>query len=250
MLDRPHFQKGWDALSKRRRLILIAPYANGKNSAARICELIRTNHGIDLTRNQVIGVCERHRLPIAGRGAPGSQRATQSLSPPAEPGRHLVPWKSVDDAQRMSLVMTLVREGLGVRAIARGLQERFGVEATESAVRCFCKARNINPTRERCGAKRKLPAKIARLPESDFSPIAPVLDGHAQAMIDARPFAPTRFSGAPRAVLEAQPHTCRWPTGDPSGPDFSFCGKPTQPGKSYCAGCRSVAGRSAERQEN
>jgi GcrA cell cycle regulator len=27
---------------------------------------------------------------------------------------------------------------------------------------------------------------------------------------------------------------CRWPLGDPARPDFSFCGEPKQPHRSYC----------------
>ena len=35
-------------------------------------------------------------------------------------------------------------------------------------------------------------------------------------------------------LLEINDHTCKWPTGDPQRPDFSFCGHGTKEGTPYC----------------
>ena len=36
-------------------------------------------------------------------------------------------------------------------------------------------------------------------------------------------------------LTELKTNSCRWPLGDPTDPDFSFCGKEAVPGKPYCA---------------
>jgi len=35
-------------------------------------------------------------------------------------------------------------------------------------------------------------------------------------------------------IMELKLNTCRWPIGDPTEPDFHFCGKNTVMGKPYC----------------
>lgn len=42
-------------------------------------------------------------------------------------------------------------------------------------------------------------------------------------------------------VVDLGPNMCRWPFGDPGDADFHFCGKPSTPGKPYCAEHCSVA---------
>jgi GcrA cell cycle regulator len=39
----------------------------------------------------------------------------------------------------------------------------------------------------------------------------------------------------------SSPRACAWPVGDPTTPDFHFCGGPVTPGKPYCASHCSVA---------
>ena len=36
------------------------------------------------------------------------------------------------------------------------------------------------------------------------------------------------------SLLELTERTCKWPIGDPTDPDFVFCGLPCVPGKPYC----------------
>ena len=42
-------------------------------------------------------------------------------------------------------------------------------------------------------------------------------------------------------LLELTERTCKWPVGDPTTPDFWFCGLPTQSGKPYCEAHVGVA---------
>jgi GcrA cell cycle regulator len=45
--------------------------------------------------------------------------------------------------------------------------------------------------------------------------------------------APSAVYGA-AALEDLDDNACRWPIGDPSEPDFSFCGAPAANGRSYC----------------
>lgn len=49
-------------------------------------------------------------------------------------------------------------------------------------------------------------------------------------------------------LAELEPSSCRWPIGDPSSPDFRFCGAPALPGESYCRACARKAYQMSQRQ--
>ncbi|WP_020181038.1 GcrA family cell cycle regulator [Methylopila sp. M107] len=42
-------------------------------------------------------------------------------------------------------------------------------------------------------------------------------------------------------IMELRENMCRWPIGDPSQPEFRFCGGRSTPGAAYCAGHSQVA---------
>jgi GcrA cell cycle regulator len=42
-------------------------------------------------------------------------------------------------------------------------------------------------------------------------------------------------------LLDLTERTCKWPIGDPTDPDFRFCGLPAVPGKPYCSAHVAVA---------
>lgn len=46
---------------------------------------------------------------------------------------------------------------------------------------------------------------------------------------------------------ELDARSCRWPIGDPTSPDFRFCGAPTASGQPYCTACARKAYRWAPR---
>lgn len=43
------------------------------------------------------------------------------------------------------------------------------------------------------------------------------------------------FPPAAAAVVRLEPRACRWPFGEPTAPDFGFCGGPRLRRSSYCA---------------
>lgn len=69
--------------------------------------------------------------------------------------------------------------------------------------------------------------------------------------LKGRPSPIKRTGKAPAKAAEPEPrvhsmvdlshNTCRWPIGDPKEPGFHFCGRPTLPGKPYCAEHAAVA---------
>ncbi len=42
-------------------------------------------------------------------------------------------------------------------------------------------------------------------------------------------------------LMDLTERVCKWPIGDPTDPNFRFCGLPAQPGKPYCAAHVAVA---------
>ncbi len=54
-------------------------------------------------------------------------------------------------------------------------------------------------------------------------------------LIKARPKPVVRAARAPRAARAHGVASCLWPIGDPSTPDFHFCGAEAEPGKPYCS---------------
>ena len=44
-----------------------------------------------------------------------------------------------------------------------------------------------------------------------------------------------------KTLVELGDRECRWPLGDPKEPSFGFCGRPQEPGLSYCRGHAKVA---------
>ena len=47
-------------------------------------------------------------------------------------------------------------------------------------------------------------------------------------------------------LLELEPHSCRWPFGDPDRPGFGFCGHAQAEGSSYCEAHRDISVGAAE----
>ncbi len=43
------------------------------------------------------------------------------------------------------------------------------------------------------------------------------------------------------SLLELTERTCKWPIGDPTDPDFHFCGHASAPGRPYCAAHCAIA---------
>lgn len=48
-------------------------------------------------------------------------------------------------------------------------------------------------------------------------------------------------NGEYATILTVTEHMCKWPIGDPSSPDFRFCGRKTEPSDPYCRAHASMA---------
>ncbi|MEL6502935.1 MAG: GcrA family cell cycle regulator [Pseudomonadota bacterium] len=64
----------------------------------------------------------------------------------------------------------------------------------------------------------------------------------AETIVEA---APANDNSEPKSrkltLMQLTENTCKWPTGDPTMPGFSFCGHPTEDDKPYCAFHNKVA---------
>ena len=78
---------------------------------------------------------------------------------------------------------------------------------------------------------RPLPATARREPQPMSDERLEVLANLAEIEKTAR-----RVS-----LLDLTERVCKWPIGDPTDPDFHFCGLPSAPGKPYCAAHVAVA---------
>ncbi len=50
------------------------------------------------------------------------------------------------------------------------------------------------------------------------------------------------------SILQLNEHRCKWPIGDPTQPDFHYCGRQKDPAKSYCDHHCGVAYQSQDRK--
>ncbi|MBM3489966.1 MAG: GcrA cell cycle regulator [Alphaproteobacteria bacterium] len=120
--------------------------------------------------------------------------------------------------------VTVLRELWTTGFSARQIADRLGEGCTRNAV--IGKANRLGlsqPTRssltrrqkqrERQLQREQIPVRPARLPDSSPPP---------------QPVSP----GA--TILALTTSTCRWPLGDPTSPDFRFCGANAKPGQPYC----------------
>lgn len=77
---------------------------------------------------------------------------------------------------------------------------------------------------------------IARKPAPKVEPAAP--RSFAQAMqgrVETRaPREPARAEGEHVTIMDLREGMCRWPLGDPTSPDFRFCGAGAHIGMPYC----------------
>ena len=94
-------------------------------------------------------------------------------------------------------------------------------------------------TRERTPARPLAAAQPRARPAGPVEPSSDAVERlfREPAPKPAPPRSVTVFDwGGGLSVLSSGRDGCRWPSGDPRSPgEFSFCGRPGVPGKSYCA---------------
>ena len=170
-----------------------------------------------VSRNAVIG--KVHRLGLSGRAkspASGSPTNGSSISgrpadasdaaSPVEAAGHSAAHGGAPGGRTTATVASVManRASGGARPNA-GMGAGMGGGRTVGAT-----ALKMEPEEEMEGA-----LELAELPHQDAADVVVPMSKRL-------------------TLLEINDHTCKWPTGDPQRPDFSFCGHGTKEGTPYC----------------
>lgn len=109
-----------------------------------------------------------------------------------------------------------------------------------SHLRKICAVERIPTPRVRKAHGPARPAAVKPGPKKPFvfRKPKPVDDAPAAPAEPFVPIRPTVFVGVP--LLDLERDQCRFPLDAVDGPQL-FCGNATEPGDSYCAGCRPIA---------
>lgn len=139
--------------------------------------------------------------------------------------------------EKTELLKTRWAEGVSASAIAKelggdisrsavlGKVFRLGLTARQKRTHNVVAFRR-KPTRESDGRKRNGRRRnfFPKVPEFEVD------DSLQTPLIDDLPIPEDQR----RSILELTTETCRWPIGDPSAPDFYFCGGQAVHGYPYC----------------
>jgi GcrA cell cycle regulator len=131
--------------------------------------------------------------------------------------------------ERVTVLKKLWLEGLSASQIAKQLGgvTRNAVIGKVHRLGLSGRAAPSQPTRTVYRAQRPRPA--AQTPVAQPAPRRV-----AEPVIRAPQPAPIPDLPGTATVLTLGAHMCKWPIGDPSGGDFSFCGRRTQQEGPYC----------------
>ena len=153
---------------------------------------------------------------------------------------------------RVEMLAKLWGEGLSASQIAAAL----GGGVTRNAVIGKVHRLGLSGRAKSGGQAQQRPAKPrAALPAASDVPRLPVRD--AEAGIRPAPPPDARWEDEAVAIpesqrvsiLELRDSMCRWPLGDPSKPDFAFCGGRAVVGHPYCTHhCRIAYQPASERR--
>ena len=181
---------------------------------------------------------------------------------------------------RVEILSKLWAEGLSASQIAKqlggvtrnaviGKVHRLGLSGRDkpSRPKTATKAKPAAKPRTAAAAKAK-PAKPVSKPAAERSASSQVSSERA-APAPARAIASKVAEGTKPAkelapALEAKPlkdgsyatiltltdHMCKWPIGDPSGDEFRFCGRKTDPDEPYCTPHSMVAYQPSRRRNS
>lgn len=145
--------------------------------------------------------------------------------------------------ERVAKLTKLWADGLSASQIAAELGENVTRNAVIGKVhRLGLSGRAKSPGSGASKPRRKPAVSRGNTFQRSTTMRAPANDGAVKTdtavMVETRP-APPEDAVMPISkkltLLELTENTCKWPTGDPTLPNFSFCGHNTQEGKPYCA---------------
>ncbi|MGO1120056.1 GcrA family cell cycle regulator [Rhodovibrionaceae bacterium A322] len=157
---------------------------------------------LGVTKNAVVG--KAHRLKLTARPSPirrdGNQQAKRRAQPLDVPTPPKAKEVEASPADKAPVVKTLVEKVADKAPVA---------EAIKAA-----------------------PVAVAK----PVSPVAKTIDKEPTEAVADEAEKPVRqvslMRRRPRASTSSQ--VCQWPIGDPSDPEFHFCGEPSEQGKPYC----------------
>jgi GcrA cell cycle regulator len=95
------------------------------------------------------------------------------------------------------------------------------------------------PKPSRTSAKTAKPAKTSPAPAESL-PVS------TEPPLEAKPLK----DGSYATILTLTDHMCKWPIGDPSGDEFRFCGRKTEPDEPYCTAHSMVAYQPSRRRNS
>lgn len=164
--------------------------------------------------------------------------------------------------ERVDKLKELWSEGMSASQIAKvlggvtrnaviGKVHRLGLSNRGPAVSGAEEAKPAEAPKAKAAAPKAAPKKEPEPTPAPAPAPAPVARRNAPVIRDATqpraPGAPTPEEEAARAtlaeiekiakripLLDLTERTCKWPIGDPTDDDFSFCGLACVPGKPYC----------------
>lgn len=149
-------------------------------------------------------------------------------------------WKTMDKAERLQTVRSLVKEGHPATVIA----ERF-TGATRMSVIGLCSRKHLQlqgrppkppaPPRKPKAEKKAKPKVEARISVREVA-IARANGPRIEADPDGLLELGNDVTALIGSILDLTEHTCKWPIGDPLKPNFGFCGRHSLEGSPYCAG--------------
>jgi GcrA cell cycle regulator len=134
--------------------------------------------------------------------------------------------------QRVETLKKLWTEGLSASQIAKEMGEgvtRNAIIGKVHRLKLSGRATPSRPPRPRIKAAPK-PRVTTSAPRTSTSPVVA-----RETPIAPPPLEPTPLpSGEFATVLTLTNHICKWPIGDPTDPDFRFCGRKSKAASPYC----------------
>ncbi|MGF1464004.1 MAG: GcrA family cell cycle regulator [Maricaulaceae bacterium] len=132
---------------------------------------------------------------------------------------------------RVETLKRLWAEGLSASQIAKQLGgvTRNAVIGKVHRLGLSGRATPSRPVRRTAAARVKPSAPRAPAPPTAVKPVpAPVTP--PPPPLEPAPLENGNFA----TVLTLSERICKWPIGDPTDPNFRFCGRPSKPGSPYC----------------
>lgn len=155
------------------------------------------------------------------------------------------PRRSPWTAERLDALNAHLAKGLDAGAIARELANGISRAAVLGKMRRLRGAERPPGAIVQPPKKRAAHDDVARISVLRTPPPAEITlwrPREVPAWVrEARPYEddPSADLGIPRrqrrSLMQLNERACRWPVGDPSKPDFFFCGAPRAAGRPFCA---------------